>query len=217
MTASPWAPPNTSGQAPAQMTAPAVPAGPQTAGPVGIPPAGQPGPYRQGPPPPRGSGPGLWPIIAAFSVIVVAAIGITALVTAAIVKSSAPPAQTTAVPTAPTAPQYSTTEQDAAKQEVCHVFDVSSSGRRGKGGMLADGQPNIPMILRTVTSAVAVQNALVPAVPTDVANATHKYATAALDMALAGTGDASVDEVNRLTQVSNDAAYALADTCGLPH
>jgi hypothetical protein len=128
-----------------------------------------------------------------------------------------PSAAAPAVPTVPSAPQYSTTEQDAAKQDVCHVFDVSSSGRRGKGGMLTDGQPNIPIILRTVTSAVAVQNSLVPAVPKDVVDAAHKYASAALDMALAGTGDASVDEVNRLTQVSNNAAYALADACGLPH
>jgi hypothetical protein len=213
MTASPWAPPNTSGAAP-------VPAGPQTAGPVGIPPAGQPGPYLQAPPPPpsRRSGPRLWPIVLAFSVIVVAAVGITALVTAAIVKSSAvAPAQTTAVPTSPASPQYSTAEKVAAKQDVCQVFDASSRAQKGQGGMLISGQPNLPVILRTVTSAVAVQDALAPAVPTDVADAAQKYVRTSLDMVVAGTGDASVDEVNRLTQVSNDATFAMADACGLPH
>ena len=212
MTASPWAPPSTVGAAVAPVAAPTVT--PQPSGPVGIPPANYPGAYQPVPQPPRGSGPRLWPILAVFSVIVIAAIGITALVTASIVRSSS--AQAPATTAALAAPQYSAAEVDAAKQNVCHVFDVSSAGKRGKGGVVVDGQPNLPVILRTLTSAVAVQNALAPALPADVATAAHKYVTTTLDLATGATGSASLDEINRLTTSSNDAAYSMADVCGLP-
>lgn len=61
-----------------------------------------------------------------------------------------------------------------------------------------------------------MENALVPAVPTDVAIAARRYVTTTLDVATAAMGNTSIDEINRLTSVSNSAIDALVDVCGLP-
>jgi hypothetical protein len=75
---------------------------------------------------------------------------------------------------------------------------------------------NVPVVLRAVNSAVAVLNALNPAVPEDVSSAAHRYIEATLEMTTAATGNASNDDVNRLTDATNGATDALADACGLP-
>ena len=45
------------------------------------------------------------------------------------------------------------------------------------------------MVLRAMNSASAVQNALVPAVPPDVASAARKYISATLDTTTAAMGN----------------------------
>jgi hypothetical protein len=113
------------------------------------------------------------------------------------------------------APRFSQADMDAAKQHLCHVFDVSL-GREGHGGFRVEGNLNVPVTLQSVTSAVAVQNALGPAVPPDVASAARKYISTTLDAVTAAMGDSSISDINRLTNTSNDAVSALLDVCGLP-
>jgi hypothetical protein len=127
--------------------------------------------------------------------------------------SAQPP---TASPTStPAAPQFSAADMATAKQNLCHVFDVSA-GQKGQGGYRVEGNLNIPVTLQSVASAVAVQNALSPAVPADVAAAARRYVTTTLDVATAAMGNTSINEINRLTTVSNGAVDALLDACGLP-
>jgi hypothetical protein len=111
--------------------------------------------------------------------------------------------------------QFSASDQAAAKQQVCHVFDVSARGQRGQGGVRVNGEVNVQLVLRTVNSVVAVQNALTPAVPKDVREAARKYIDTSLALTTAATGNTPADELNRLTDESNDATYTFADACGL--
>ncbi|WP_155728384.1 hypothetical protein [Mycobacterium avium] len=136
---------------------------------------------------------------------------------AAVHKETGAPAQPAAAPPAPTpaVPQFSAADSAAAKQALCHVFDVSA-GQKGQGGFRVEGNLNMPVTLQAVTSAVAVENALTPAVPTDVASAARRYITTTLDAATAAMGNTSLNEINRLTTVSNGAVDALLDVCGLP-
>ena len=164
------------------------------------------------PRPPRG--PRLWPIIAAFSVLVVLAIGITAVVTAAIVKSSAT-ASRPAAPAQPAAPQYSAAEQDSAKQSVCQAFEA---GERGStSAVVTNGDLNIPTVLRMVNAHTAVQSALSPATPPDVTEAANKYLTSNLNLTTAALANKPVDQLNSLTVANNGAIDSIADVCGLPH
>jgi len=71
------------------------------------------------------------------------------------------------------------------------------------------------MVLRALNSASVVQNALVPAVPSDIAAAARIYVSATLDQTTAAMGNTPTSEVNRLTDVRNDAMYSLLDACGL--
>ena len=190
MTASPWAPSNAGGAVAPHITTPTAPNIPPHTGPGGPPSAAPPPPYMPAPPPPRGAGPRLWPIIAAFSVLVVAAIAITAVITAAIVKTSGASPRPAAAPTAPAGPQYTAAEQDSAKQNVCHAFDAGERGSAGQGGVVVDGKLNVPIVLRKLNTIVVVQNSLSPATPADVSDAAKKYlttATALTTAALANT------------------------------
>jgi hypothetical protein len=72
------------------------------------------------------------------------------------------------------------------------------------------------MVLRAVNSATAVQNALVRAVPPNVASAARKYISSTLDETTAAMGNTPTPEVNRLNDVRTDAIFALVDACGLP-
>jgi hypothetical protein len=114
------------------------------------------------------------------------------------------------------ASQFSPAEAAAAKQNLCHVFDVSVRGQEGQGGLRMEGNLNVPVVLRALNSASVVQNALVSAVPPDVAAAARKYVSATLDQTTAAMGNTPTSEGNRLTGVRNDAMYGLLDSCGLP-
>jgi hypothetical protein len=151
------------------------------------------------------------------SVVVLAAITGTAAVTYAVAhnKTTGPASAPSPAPTAQ--PQYSAADQAAAKQQVCQAFEVSARGEQGQGGVRSNGQVNLPLVLRTVNSVVAVQNALSPATPPDVAAAAKKYMQTSLDLTSAAMGNTPIDEVNRLNDIGNTATYAFADVCGLPH
>ncbi|WP_343709330.1 hypothetical protein [Mycobacterium sp.] len=116
----------------------------------------------------------------------------------------------------PPTPQFSSEEMSAAKDRLCRTFDMSVRGQDGQGGLRNQGNLNVPLTLRSVNSALAVQVALVPAVPVDVANAARAYVTAELDATTAVMGNVDAAGVNRLTEISNDALYKLIDACGLP-
>jgi len=214
MTASPWAPSNAGGAVAPHISTPTAPNIPPHAGPGGPPSAVPPPPYMPAPPPPRGAGPRLWPIIVAFSVLVIAAIAVTAVITAAVVKTSPRPA---AAPTAPAAPQYSATEQASAKQNVCQAFDAGERGSAGQGGVVVNGDLNVPIVLRKVNTIVAVQNSLAPATPTDVSDAAQKYLATATALTTAALANAPVDELVQMTKDGNAAMSAFVDVCGLPH
>lgn len=216
MTASPWAAPSTIGAAPAYTAAPPVQVAPQTSGPVGTPPVNYPGAYQPVPQPPRGSGPRLWPIIVVFTVIVIAAIAVTAVVTAAIVRSSNA-SQPAAAPATPAIPQFSAAEQAAAKDKLCNTFAAGKRGSAGQGGVILNGQLNVPVVLRILNTVVAVQNSVEPATPSDVTEAAKKFATAESDLTTAALANAPIDNVTELTKTSNGAIDALADVCGLSH
>lgn len=82
--------------------------------------------------------------------------------------------------------------------------------------MRVEGNLNVPVVLRSVNSALAVQSALVPAVPVEVASTAQNYIQATLNLTTAAMGNTSTAEGNRLNEISNDATNALLDACGLP-
>lgn len=160
--------------------------------------------------------------LALLLAIVVSAV-ITATVTVVAMRNNTathpdeqPASAPTAPPSAPPTPQFSQADSAAAKNHLCQVFDTSVQGQQGQGGLRVNGNINVPVMLRTVNSALAVQTALVPALPADVASAAQHYIQTTLDATTAAMGNTPTPEVNRLTDISNDAINALVDVCGLP-
>jgi hypothetical protein len=213
-TTSPWSQHSTPVTVPAPPPAGTLPPAP---GPV--PPPGIPGPagFRPQRPPRRPWG---WIVLALLLAVGVAA-GVGSTVTyvalrndrAASIPSSP---QSASASSTPGAPQFSAAQAEAAKQNLCQAFDVSVRGQEGQGGLRVDGNLNVPMLLRSLNSATAVQDALVPAVPQDVATPAHKYISATLDETTAAMGNTPTPEVNRLNSARTDAIFALVDACGLP-
>jgi hypothetical protein len=214
-TTSPW-----SQQASPHVTVPAPPpAGTLPSAPGPVPPPGVPGPagFRPTRPPRRPWG---WIVLALLLAVGVAA-GVGSTVTYVALRNdraaSTPSSLRSASPSsAPATPQFSPAQLDAAKQHLCQVFDVSVRGQEGQGGFRVEGNLNVPLTLRAVNSATAVQNALVPAVPVDVATPARKYISTTMDVTTAAMGNTPTPEVNRLTDLEGDAIYALIDACGLP-
>ena len=218
-TSSPWsragAPSGTLPPPPGPARVPAPPPVPAAT----VPPTGAPLPsvFPQGPKPRRRGW--LWVALGLPLVIVVsAATGsmVTFAATHNATHSAAQPSSAPSVaPSAPT-PQVSAADASAAKDHLCQVFDVSVRGEQGKGGLRVEGNLNVPVVLRSVNSALAVQTALVPAVPADVGSAARNYIQTTLDVTTAAMGNTPTPEVNRLNDISNDAINALLDVCGLP-
>jgi hypothetical protein len=115
----------------------------------------------------------------------------------------------------PATPQFTPEEIAAAKQNLCHIVDLSV-GQKSEGGFRVQGNLNVPVTLKAVNSALAVQTALIPAVPAEVASAARKYISTTLDVTTAAMGNVPAPEVNRLTDISNEAMSVLVDACGLP-
>ncbi len=184
------------------------PPGPQVAPPPAMPfPDGLP----PAPPRPRFS----TRAVLGLLVAVVLSVAITATVTFLMMRSNAdghsgtqPPSASTTAAAAPPSPAVSAADAAAAKAHLCQIFDTSVRGQEGQGGLRVEGNLNLPLILRGVNSASAVQNALTPAVPPDIAAAAHKYINATLDQTTAAMGNTPTPEVNRLTD------RAMIRTCG---
>jgi hypothetical protein len=199
---SPWAAPPETG--PQQAVFPPLP--------TSVPP--QPGPPVPPHAPPRLRFP--WLLIGGAVVVLVAVIAATAAVTYAVTRNTNA-SNVTATTSTPTPPQFSAADQATAKQAVCRVFDASVRGKEGQGGVVVDGNLNIPLVLRKVNSVLAVQNALTPAASPEVATAAKKYIDTSMELTTAAMSNAAIDELTRLTKTGNDATYAFADVCGLPH
>ncbi len=203
-----WAPPTNGGAsqhpAGAPHNFPAPPYG-WTPPPSG----GAPSPVQQrAPRPPRMW---LWALVSA--VLMVIAVAATAAITYAITRSSTPPAGN---PTAsPAAPTFTAAQQADAKQAVCQAFDVATRGIASQGGARVDGQPNMPMLLRTLSGTVSMQSALTPATPTDVADFAHRVIEANLNLLNAALGQADISDVQRANDASNRAVDGLVSACGL--
>lgn len=211
MTSSPWA---RSGSPSVTLTPPPAPP-PAPAATVSPAAAPFPSGFPQGPRPRRRVWP--WVTLGLLLAVVISAATASIVTFAAVhnaTGSSARPSAAAPTPM-PAVPQFSAADSVLAKQNLCHVFDVSA-GQKGQGGYRVEGNLNMPVTLQAVTSAVAVENALSPAVPADVSSAARRYITATLDVATAAMGNTSVNEINRLTIASNGAVDALLDVCGLP-
>ena len=161
------------------------------------------------------SGVPFW-VWAALALIVVAATSAAggAITYSALNDDTHPPANSTP-PLGASAPRFSAAETAAAKDRLCHIFDVSVRGQQGTGGFRVEGNPNVPLLLRALNSASAVQNALDPAVPSDVSAAARGYIRSTFDVTTAAMGNSPISEVNRLTDVDAEAINSLVDACGL--
>lgn len=164
-----------------------------------------------------------WVLVLAGMITVIALMAATAAIT--YVLSSHTGANTTAQGTpgavesaAPSAaPASSAAERASAKQQVCSVFYTSTFGQERAGLLVENGEPNVQMVLRKLGSVVAVEHAIAPATPNEVAAAARRYIDAQLDLITPTMGQASADELNRLIEAANSATYALADLCGFEH
>ncbi len=211
-TSSPWAP--QTGVPPVQGSADQrpLPPPPNQAVPP-QPPASPPPPVER----PTGR-PRLWVIVLALAALMVIAVATTAAITYAITRNNAVAIPPPAVPTpAPNQPQFTASEQNAAKSRLCGAFDDATRGQQGQGGLRINGELNVPVMLRSLNSVAAVQNALTPAVPIEVADAARTYVDSTLELNSAAVRNVPIDEGNRLNAKANDAIFALADACGLPH
>lgn len=155
-----------------------------------------------------------WPWVVAALVALSVFAGIGCAITYLVMRDNKPAVPAKAQPPF-TAPQFSAADIAAAKDRVCHAFEISI-GRESKGGFRVQGQLNVPSTLQSVSSALAVLNALSPAVPPEINTAAHRYVDATLDVTTAAMGGTPTSEVNRLTDLSNTALDTLADVCGIP-
>lgn len=209
MSSSPWSRAGESVPPPAQPLQPQPPVG-------GEQPPAPAGGFTPPPRPPR-----RWGLIAMVGALLVVAIAATAAITYGLSGGRAseptPSAEspTNTDPSPSPAPTYSQAEQAGAKAKLCHVFEVSVRGKEAQGGVVLNGDLNVPLVLRKVNSVVAVQNALTPAVPESLKSAVEKYVDTSMDLTTAALGDTPIDELRRLTEVGNEATYALADECGV--
>lgn len=147
--------------------------------------------------------------------ILIASIAATAAITYAVTRDGGPSATPSPTPQAEP-PQFSTAEQAAAKDHVCQVFDDATRGSKSQGPMRVNGEPNLLVVVRSMNSATAVENALTPAVPADVAKGAREFVDAVVAATTGATNNMPTDDFNRLNSAANDATYALADLCGLP-
>lgn len=172
------------------------------------------------PPPPARR----WRFIGMVGALFVVAIAATAAITYALSRGtnnepipSAEPALTGPSVSSAPPPTYSQAEQAAAKAKLCHVFEASVRGKEALGGVVMNGELNVPLVLRKLNSVVAVQNAITAATPESLKAAVQKYVDTSMDLTTAAFGSTPIDELTRLTEVGNTATYALADECGVPH
>lgn len=141
--------------------------------------------------------------------------GLAAVFTAAAALTAGTTYALTRPPITSTTPASLSTDQAQAREQLCAVFDTAAKNQKGKGGVMAGGILNVPVVLRDVNRAVALGDTLSPAVPADLAAATRTYITATLDLTTAATAGEPVPVLRSLTAAARDGANAVADLCGL--
>jgi hypothetical protein len=153
-------------------------------------------------PPGRRPRKGLW--IAGVVVLAMAAAGAGAAVTYALAGKDSANRTFAGVPasTPMATPQINAGDAAQAKENLCHLFDVSVRGQEGQGGLRVEGNLNVPVVLRSLNSAVA--------------DAARRYVSATVDQTTAAMSNLPASEGNRLTNVRNEAIGGLLDACGLP-
>jgi hypothetical protein len=156
-----------------------------------------------------------WGLVAVLIAVNIGSIAAAATIAYAIGRDSAP-AQADP-PTAAASPKVSAADAAAAKDKVCRAVDAGQRGIAADGGVVTNGDLNVPTVLRKLNMVVAVNNSLSPAVPSDVSDAAQKYVSSSIDLTTAALAHAPVDQLVELTKTGNAAVDALFDTCGLPH
>ena len=157
-----------------------------------------------------------WGLVAVVVAVNVASIAAAAAIAYSVGRDSAP-VKSGAPSTVAASPNVSEADAAAAKDKVCHAVDAGERGAPGQGGVVVNGDLNMPFVVRKLNTIVAVQNSLSPAVPTDVSEAAKKYLATATDLTTAALGHASIDQLTQLTNTGNTALYAVLDTCGIAH
>lgn len=179
-------------------------------------------PYQGNAGPPRAGAPApmppqrRWGLVAVLIAVNIGSIAAAATIAYAIGRDSAP-VQADPPPTAAASPKVSAADAAAAKDKVCRAVDAGQRGIAADGGVVTNGDLNVPTVLRKLNTVVAVNNSLSPAVPSDVSDAAQKYVSSSIDLTTAALAHASVDQLVELTKTGNAAVDALFDTCGLPH
>ncbi|SIN15275.1 Uncharacterised protein [Mycobacteroides abscessus subsp. abscessus] len=161
------------------------------------------------------SAPRRWGLVAVVVAVNVASIAAVAAIAYAAGRDSAQ-VKSGAPSTVSAGPTVSDADVAAAKDKVCHAVDAGQRGSADQGGVVVNGDLNIPFVVRKLNTIVAVQNSLSPAVPSDVSDAAKKYIATATDLTTAALAHAPVDQLVELTKTGNAAVGALFDACGLP-
>lgn len=155
--------------------------------------------------------------IRAFAAVagLVAVVAVTAAITYSVARqpSAGTAATGSAIATTPTA---SVEQQAAAKNRICELFDAGTKGLAGKGGVRVEGQLNIPVVLRMTNSAAAVNSALTPAVPVEVAQAAREYVARVFDLTTEATGEGNIETLGRRNDDAIKAIDSFLGVCGLP-
>jgi hypothetical protein len=97
------------------------------------------------------------------------------------------------------------------------VFRAATKNQSDKrSGVFINGELNVANVLRALNGAVALENALSPAVPADLAAATRTYITQSLDLTTAATAGETIERLTELTIAGNETAVEIADLCEIP-
>ena len=182
-------------------------------------------PYQGNAGPPWAGGPATpippqrrrWGLLVAMLVAVnIGSVAAAATIAYAVGRDSGP-VRSDSPSTAPASPGVSAADAAAAKEKVCHAIDAGQRGIGDMGGIVTNGDLNIPVVLRKMNTIMAVNDSLSPAVPADVSDAAKQYAATATDLTTAALAHAPVDQLVELAKTGNSAVDALYDACGLPH
>ena len=181
-------------------------------------------PYQGNAGPPWAGGPATpilpqrrrWGLAAVLIVVNISSIAAAAAVAYAIGRDSVP-VRADSPSTAAASPGVSAADAAAAKDKVCHAVDAGQPGIAADGGVVTNGDLNVPTVLRKLNTVMAVNNSLSAAVPSEVSDAAQKYLASSINLTTAALAHAPVDQLVELTKTGNAAVDALFDTCGLPH
>lgn len=150
--------------------------------------------------------------LAALALMVATA---TATYTVTVKTTTPPAADVEPTQASPGEPEPSPAETTAAKEALCEVFLQTTRGSAGRGGVVVDGELNVPHVVRILGSALGVQRAIAPSLSPVLIRVANANIDGNLDLANAALANEPIDELVRLTHKGNEATRALADACGI--